>query len=106
MNYMQSNIDSSNLMIIVTRCDFFLNLLLVPGGYVSDEAYAVSAIILLPINPAFNPFLYSHLPDLIWEALLPVRKRFASTKCGKWCHESMGKAMSMRSRRERSRATT
>ncbi|XP_076802927.1 uncharacterized protein LOC143446940 isoform X2 [Clavelina lepadiformis] len=76
------------------------------GGYVSDEAYAVSAIILLPINPAFNPFLYSHLPDLIWEALLPVRKRFASTKCGKWCHESMGKAMSMRSRRERSRATT
>ena len=33
------------------------------GLYVSDQAYVVSAALLLPINSAFNPLLYSTLSD-------------------------------------------
>ena len=33
------------------------------GIYVDDVAYIVTAGLLLPINSAFNPFLYSSLPD-------------------------------------------
>lgn len=35
------------------------------GVSVSDEVYAVAAIVILPINSALNPFLYSNLPDVI-----------------------------------------
>ena len=44
----------------------------------SDESYAISAIVLLPINSVFDPLLYSNIPELIWN------KVFASTKCGMW----------------------
>jgi len=38
----------------------------------------VSAIVLLPINSAANPFLYSDALDILWEKLAPVRKRLRS----------------------------
>lgn len=46
------------------------------GVYISDIAYAFAAIILLPINSAMNPFLYSDVVDIIWKKLSPVRKWF------------------------------
>ena len=49
-----------------------------PGKTFSPEIYAVSAIVLLPINSAFNPLLYSDLPDFIWRTV------FANTKFGRW----------------------
>ena len=33
------------------------------GVYFSDIAYQISAVLLLPINSALNPFLFSSLPD-------------------------------------------
>ena len=39
------------------------------GIYVDDVAYVVSAALLLPINSAVNPLLYSSLPDDIIKAL-------------------------------------
>ncbi|XP_039256016.2 uncharacterized protein LOC120332768 [Styela clava] len=57
--------------IIVT--DFFcwvpiclIAFLKMTGVPVSDEVYAVAAIMILPINSAINPFLYSNLPEVIW----------------------------------------
>ena len=38
----------------------FLSLI---GVYIANIAYIVCACVLLPINSAFNPFLYSSLPD-------------------------------------------
>ena len=37
------------------------------GFNFSGDIYAVAAIILLPINSAFNPLLYSDLPEFIWK---------------------------------------
>ena len=46
------------------------------GLYVNDVAYIVTAGLLLPINSAFNPFLYSSLPDkLIGIFRKPKRNR-------------------------------
>nr|XP_039248860.1 uncharacterized protein LOC120326605 [Styela clava] len=54
----------------------------VSGVPVSDLAYAVTAIILLPINAAMNPFLYSDVLDWVWEKMLPLRVWFRGTACG------------------------
>lgn len=41
----------------------------VSGIAVPDTAYAVTAIILLPINAAMNPFLYSDIVDIVWSRM-------------------------------------
>ena len=43
------------------------------GFYVDDVAYIVSAGLLLPINSAFNPFLYSSLLDKLKEIFKKLR---------------------------------
>ena len=40
--------------------------------YLSDFAYIITAGLLLPINSALNPFLYSSLPDKIYEKACEV----------------------------------
>lgn len=37
----------------------------IQGVEISGDVYAIAAIIILPINSAINPFLYSNLPDAI-----------------------------------------
>nr|XP_039259229.1 G-protein coupled receptor GRL101-like isoform X2 [Styela clava] len=39
------------------------------GANVSNTAYVVAAIVLLPINSALNPVLYSDLPDALYKKL-------------------------------------
>ena len=39
------------------------------GVSISNDAYAVSAIILLPINSALNPILYSDAIDVLIESI-------------------------------------
>ena len=46
------------------------------GIYVDDVAYIVTAGLLLPINSAFNPFLYSSLPD----KLIGIFKKHKSSR--------------------------
>ena len=48
----------------------------------SDIAYAFTAIILLPINAAMNPFLYSDIVDVVWDKMMPARNWFNSTAMG------------------------
>ena len=45
------------------------------GFYVNDIAYIVSAGLLLPINNAFNPLLYSSLLDMLKETFKKVKKQ-------------------------------
>ena len=52
------------------------------GVPVPDTAYAVTAIILLPINAAVNPFLYSDIVDIVWKMMLPVRQWSSTNCCG------------------------
>lgn len=49
------------------------------GVPIPPDTYAVSAIILLPINAAMNPFLYTTLIDYLWEMTTPIRRLFKST---------------------------
>ena len=41
---------------------------------IKEVVHTISAIILLPINSAVNPFLYSSLPELIWGLIYRKRK--------------------------------
>ena len=50
------------------------------GIYVDDVAYIVTASLLLPINSAFNPFLYSSLPNKL---IGIFRKKKAAEKTNK-----------------------
>nr|XP_039249024.1 uncharacterized protein LOC120326749 isoform X1 [Styela clava] len=63
----------------------------VAGIDIGDTAYAVTAIILLPINSAMNPFLYSSLLDVIWSHLEPTFNRFIGTKFGRSLQASFQK---------------
>lgn len=45
------------------------------GVYISDVAYSFTAIVLLPINSAMNPFLYTNMVDTAWVKLTPVLRR-------------------------------
>ena len=47
----------------------------ISGFYVNDIAYIVSAGVLLPINSAFNPLLYSSLLDKLKETFKNLRKQ-------------------------------
>ena len=38
-------------------------------------------MILIPINSALNPFLYSDLPDIIWERFTPLPMWFFRKCC-------------------------
>ena len=44
-----------------------------PGVGISKDAYLPTGLILLPINSALNPFLYSNLPDIIWNRTKTLR---------------------------------
>ena len=39
------------------------------GGHLSNDAYAVAAIILLPITSALNPLMYSNYVSIAWDRL-------------------------------------
>lgn len=54
----------------------FLNL---GGVRLPGLAYAVSAIILLPINSALNPIIYSNVLDKLYEIIWPPKKNVNST---------------------------
>lgn len=45
------------------------------GVRLSPEAYAVSAIVLLPINSSLNPIIYSNLLDKILDLIRHLRKQ-------------------------------
>ncbi|XP_039247954.2 uncharacterized protein LOC120325854 isoform X1 [Styela clava] len=48
------------------------------GAYVDNTAYAVAAVVLLPINSALNPILYSNLTENVAKILsscVPCRRR-------------------------------
>ena len=36
------------------------------GVEIPTDAYLPTGLILIPINSALNPFLYSNLPDFLW----------------------------------------
>ena len=57
--------------------------------------YAVAAIVLLPINSAFNPLLYSDVPEYIW------KKCFATTRCGVWTEKRFFTCMASAGSNER-----
>ena len=46
----------------------------------SDFAYIITAGLLLPINSALNPFLYSSLPDKLYDKLCTTWERFRKRK--------------------------
>ena len=68
----QSKMHKRNLIIIIT---YFLSWIPIcimafvklSGFYLDDVAYIITACLLLPINSAFNPFLYSSLLDKLKE---------------------------------------
>ena len=39
----------------------------VAGYFIPDTAYAITAVVLLPINSALNPLLYSRILHMFWE---------------------------------------
>ena len=49
------------------------------GVEIGDVAYIVSACVLLPINSAFNPFLYSSLPGRLVNMLRGKKKRLSTS---------------------------
>jgi len=48
------------------------------GTRVNSIAYAVTAIVLLPINSALNPILYSDFLDETWKKLKAYRETYGN----------------------------
>nr|CAB3263501.1 glycoprotein 330-like [Phallusia mammillata] len=70
-NYLPSLQTKISRIIITNFCCWIpicvMSFISVAGVTLSDDIYAVAAIVLLPINSAANPFLYSKLPDMLWQ---------------------------------------
>jgi len=52
------------------------------GVKVNSIAYAVTAIVLLPINSALNPILYSSFIDQVWQKLDFAKEQKVKTVSG------------------------
>nr|XP_039250278.1 G-protein coupled receptor GRL101-like [Styela clava] len=59
-----------------------MGFLQVAGVDIPNDAYVPVALILLPINSALNPFLYSDTPEYIWEKCKPLRDLFCQRSSG------------------------
>ena len=66
--------------IILTDCACWIPICIMSyisfaGVRLSDYAYLITAIFLLPINSALNPFIYSSLPDMITRVSFGIIKK-------------------------------
>ena len=55
---------------------FYVISFVVAGVDIPLDSYLPVGLIIIPINSALNPFLYSDLPDVIWNKLEPARNLF------------------------------
>ncbi|XP_076821263.1 uncharacterized protein LOC143468141 isoform X1 [Clavelina lepadiformis] len=53
----------------------------------ANDAYVVTAVVLLPINSVLNPLLYSNAFGNLWKKLAPLRSKMAGTCCPKWAEK-------------------
>ncbi|XP_039271686.2 uncharacterized protein LOC120346100 [Styela clava] len=57
------------------------------GVPISKDAYVPVSLIIIPINSALNPFLYSDAPDYIWEKSHPARSWIYKNTLGHCIHD-------------------
>lgn len=48
--------------------------ILYSGVDIPNDAYLPAGLVIIPINSALNPFLYSRLSDMIWDKTSSTRE--------------------------------
>lgn len=54
------------------------------GIHIRNELYVPVGTILIPINSCLNPFLFSELPDIMWNKISPIGGRLRASVASLW----------------------